>query len=157
SARGGPSHQYRRRISGCRGPPDLARLCAARISRAGHAAPDRRGWPGTDGRGRRTSLLPQVIRVSAPQDASEATSLAAEVAEGAHAPLTVSRAYPDPPDFAPSAVLQLAGINLLWGASSVAGKTALDAFGPFTLTALRFLPAGLLLLALTARGGSRPP
>lgn len=67
------------------------------------------------------------------------------------------------PDSAPSsggltlsAAMQMAGINLLWGASSVAAAHALDAFGPFTLATLRFLPAGLILLALSRRQGRFP-
>lgn len=39
----------------------------------------------------------------------------------------------------------MVGINLLWGGSAVSARYALDVFGPFTLAALRFLPAGLLL------------
>jgi drug/metabolite transporter (DMT)-like permease len=50
-----------------------------------------------------------------------------------------------------SAAAQMTAINLLWGASSVASANALDAFGPFTLAALRFLPAGLILLAVARR------
>ncbi len=51
--------------------------------------------------------------------------------------------------------LQLAGINVLWGASSVAAKYSLTAMGPFTLTILRFLPAGLLILFISRRQGGR--
>jgi drug/metabolite transporter (DMT)-like permease len=50
----------------------------------------------------------------------------------------------------------MAGINLLWGASSVAAKHALDAFGPFSLATLRFLPAGMILLLLSRRQGRFP-
>jgi len=55
----------------------------------------------------------------------------------------------------PAAALALAGINLLWGGSLVAAKYALTAFGPFTLTAMRFFPASLLLLAAARAGGHR--
>ena len=53
------------------------------------------------------------------------------------------------------AALQLAGINILWGASSVAAKYSLASMGPLTLTALRFLPAGLLILLISRRQGGR--
>ncbi|CEK14660.1 DMT family transporter [Chthonomonas calidirosea] len=56
-----------------------------------------------------------------------------------------------------NAVLQLALINILWGASSVASKTALMAFGPFTLTFVRFAPAGLILLLLARLRRRLPP
>ena len=56
-----------------------------------------------------------------------------------------------------SVIVQLTLINLLWGASSVAAKYGLAAFGPFTLTLLRSLPAGLLLFGLARAGGERTP
>lgn len=46
------------------------------------------------------------------------------------------------------AALALVAINVLWGASSVAAKTCLESFGPFTLSFARFFPAGLILLGL---------
>ncbi len=69
-----------------------------------------------------------------------------------------SQKKPDAPSAAlsPGALAQLVGINVLWGASSVAAKAGLAVFGPFTLTALRFLPAGLLLLALARASGPLP-
>jgi drug/metabolite transporter (DMT)-like permease len=76
--------------------------------------------------------------------------------EGARTRLA-AKISPDPPAFSFSAIVQLTLINLLWGASSVAAKYCLDAFGPFTLTTLRFLPAGLLLLGLAHRKQSHPP
>src|SRR5262245_29252525 len=51
--------------------------------------------------------------------------------------------------FPPSSLVLLILINLLWAGSQVAAKAALTAVGPFTLTVLRFFPAGLLLLALS--------
>lgn len=54
------------------------------------------------------------------------------------------------------ALCALVGINLLWSVSTVASKNALDVFGPLTLTALRFAPAGLLLLGLTRTQGRFP-
>lgn len=47
---------------------------------------------------------------------------------------------------------------VLWGASFVATRRALDAFSPFGLSALRFLLAGLILIGalLWRRGGLRP-
>lgn len=89
--------------------------------------------------------------MSAPQEtgdapiAAEAAALASSVASRA-----VGRT------FSIGAILQLAGINLLWAASSVAAKSGLESFGPFTLSALRFFPAGLALLALAGRGRPRP-
>lgn len=61
---------------------------------------------------------------------------------------TVKERAPASHEIRLASVLQLGLINILWGASSVASKTALAAFGPFTLTFVRFLPAGLLLLLL---------
>ena len=55
------------------------------------------------------------------------------------------------------ALCALVGINLLWSASTVASKGALDVFGPLTLTVLRFAPAGLILLGMTRSQGKLPP
>ncbi len=54
------------------------------------------------------------------------------------------------------AITALVGINLLWSASTVASKNALDVFGPLTLTALRFAPAGLILLGMARAQGRFP-
>ncbi|MCW3099901.1 MAG: Permease of the drug/metabolite transporter superfamily [Chthonomonadaceae bacterium] len=54
------------------------------------------------------------------------------------------------------AICALVGINLLWSASTVASKNALDVFGPLTLTALRFAPAGLILLGMARSEGKFP-
>ncbi len=79
------------------------------------------------------------------------------LAVAATPPLPPTAAAPaDPPPFTLGVLAQLTLINLLWGASSVAAKYSLDAFGPFTLAALRFLPAGLLL-ALMSAGPKRQP
>ena len=55
-----------------------------------------------------------------------------------------------------SAVGLLVLINVLWSGSSVAGKQALNDFGPITLALVRFLPSGVLLYALECRAGHRP-
>lgn len=54
------------------------------------------------------------------------------------------------------AIGALVGINLLWSVSTIASKGALDVFGPLTLTTLRFVPAGLILLALARAQGKFP-
>ncbi len=54
------------------------------------------------------------------------------------------------------AVAPLAFCSVLWAASSVGSKYALMSFAPMTLTVLRFLPAGLLLLLLVRMQGSLP-
>lgn len=59
--------------------------------------------------------------------------------------------------FSPSDVAQMVLINVLWGGSSVAAKYALGSFGPFTVGALRFLPAGMLLLWLSRAERRRTP
>ena len=53
-------------------------------------------------------------------------------------------------------VAALAFCNVLWAASSVGSKYALLSFAPMTLTVLRFLPAGLLLLLLVRMQGKLP-
>jgi drug/metabolite transporter (DMT)-like permease len=55
------------------------------------------------------------------------------------------------------AIVALVGINLFWSVSTVAAKSGLDAFGPLTLTTLRFAPAGLILLGLARTQGQFPP
>ncbi len=54
------------------------------------------------------------------------------------------------------AICALVGINLLWSASTVASKNALEVFGPMTLTTLRFAPAGVLLLGMARAQGKFP-
>lgn len=46
------------------------------------------------------------------------------------------------------AVLLMTLIQLLWAGSDVASKLALAQVGPYTLTVLRFLPSGILLLLI---------
>lgn len=72
-------------------------------------------------------------------------AVAAEPAARFHAHLT------------PAAIIQLAGINLLWGGSSAAAKWGLSAFGPFTLATLRFLPGGILLWLMARYDARRSP
>ncbi len=48
--------------------------------------------------------------------------------------------------FTPADILLLILINAFWAFSSVAAKVALGSVGPYTLTFLRFMPAGILLL-----------
>ncbi len=50
----------------------------------------------------------------------------------------------------------LVGVNLLWSASPVAAKSALTVFSPLTVSALRFGPAGLILLAIARAHGPLP-
>ncbi len=55
-----------------------------------------------------------------------------------------------------SALGALVGVNLLWCVSPVAAKSALTAFGPLTVSALRFAPAGMILLAMSRAQGPLP-
>jgi drug/metabolite transporter (DMT)-like permease len=71
-------------------------------------------------------------------------------------PLTGREHLPDKTVLTPRAALAMVGIMALWAGSSAAAKSGLDSFGPFTLTLLRSLPAGLLILALTRRQGPLP-
>lgn len=54
------------------------------------------------------------------------------------------------------ALCALVGINLCWSAATVAAKSGLAAFGPLTLTTLRFGPAGLILLGVVRAQGRLP-
>lgn len=53
-------------------------------------------------------------------------------------------------------VALLAFCNVLWAAAAVGSKYALVSFPPLTLTVLRFLPAGLLLLLVVRWQGKLP-
>lgn len=50
----------------------------------------------------------------------------------------------------------MAFLNLLWAASNVASTAALQSFPPFTLTVMRFIPAGLFLLWFVHRRSGLP-
>lgn len=78
------------------------------------------------------------------------------MADEAAVPAPSAAARAEGRTFSVAAIAQLASINLLWAASSVAAKSGLESFGPFTLSALRFFPAGLVLLAMAGRGGPCP-
>ncbi len=54
----------------------------------------------------------------------------------------------EPAKLSPGATASLIAINAFWGLSSASAKTALTFVGPFTLTLIRFFPAGLVLLFL---------
>ena len=57
----------------------------------------------------------------------------------------------------PTVVLAYAVVSIVWGSTYFAIRIALESFPPFLLGTLRYIPAGLLMLALARARGERLP
>src|SRR4051794_31814587 len=57
----------------------------------------------------------------------------------------------------PSVVLAYAVVSIVWGSTYFAIRLALESFPPFLLGTLRYIPGGLLMLALARLRGERLP
>jgi drug/metabolite transporter (DMT)-like permease len=57
----------------------------------------------------------------------------------------------------PGVVIAYAVVSVIWGSTYFAIRVALETFPPFLLGALRYVPAGLLLLAIGRARGTRWP
>jgi len=54
--------------------------------------------------------------------------------------------------------LALFALYVIWGSTYLAMRVAMEGFGPFTMAAIRFLVAGVIMLVIArARGESLPP
>ncbi len=49
--------------------------------------------------------------------------------------------------------LALFALYVIWGSTYLAMRVAMEGFGPFTMAAIRFLVAGMVMLAIALRGG----
>jgi drug/metabolite transporter (DMT)-like permease len=57
----------------------------------------------------------------------------------------------------PAVIIAYALVSILWGSTYFGIRIALESFPPFLLGALRYIPSGLLMLAIARARGERPP